>query len=94
MSSGASIGVGVGIALGVVAIVGVAWLVFKRRKSARAGGRSERLGSPVDDKFAGDAEHRPELEANQLPVEIGGGYDRRTVLVELDGGHHRWSRRT
>lgn len=86
-----------GIALRVVAIVGGAWVVVKsRRKKAKAKGESAgaaagepgTVGAEVDGKSAG--EYRPELEASQAPVEIGGGHDRRSVPVELEGGQRGW----
>lgn len=75
-------------------MVGGAWVVFRSRRRRRnkakeeegAAGEPGRMAAEVDGKSAAAAEHRPELEANQAPVEMGGGHDRGAGLVELDGG--------
>jgi osmotically-inducible protein OsmY len=80
--------------------VGVAWLVFKRRREtkqsgARAAQEAGTMRPQMDDKSAAAAaaaaaaDYRPELEASSAPVEMGGYHDQRPPPVELEGGRYR-----
>jgi hypothetical protein len=87
-STGAKIGIGVGVPLGVIAFILVIWLAFRHGKKKSAGTQQPEIVSGPEDSHQ-DAKvppYRPELEGNQAPVEMGGYHDYRPP-VELDGQH-------
>lgn len=85
MSTGAKIGIGIGVPLGVMAFILVVWLAFRhgKKKSARGTQPETVSGLEVSHQDTKDAPYRAEL-GNQGPVEMGGYHDYRPP-VELDG---------
>ncbi|KAK5654034.1 hypothetical protein OQA88_7712 [Cercophora sp. LCS_1] len=81
MSTGAKIGVGVGVAGGVLALLLIAWIAYRRVKKRNAAGNQP--APIVPEVFHADEKHvkyPQELEGRQMPAELDQRYP-----VELDG---------
>lgn len=85
MSSGAKAGIGVGVALGAVAvIILIAWILLRRRSNQREDENTKEMPFQNHEPYTDDADYN-ELRGDKSPLHPDQGKQGYYGLAEMDG---------